>query len=85
MTTPRGRAASDRLQSCLPEPPGARTAGFEPFRSDEDTRAGQIIIDMFQALLVADLVVADLTIENPNVWYELSARPTRKGDEPSKK
>jgi hypothetical protein len=29
---------------------------------------------MFQELLVADLVVADLTIENPNVWYELGVR-----------
>ncbi|HEV3330640.1 MAG TPA: tetratricopeptide repeat protein [Bryobacteraceae bacterium] len=29
---------------------------------------------MFQELLIADLVVADLTIENPNVWYELGVR-----------
>ena len=29
---------------------------------------------MFQELLVADLVVADLTINNPNVWYELGVR-----------
>ena len=29
---------------------------------------------MFQELLVADLVVADLTIDNPNVWYELGVR-----------
>ena len=42
-------------------------AGLEPFRADEETRARHIITDMFQELLVADLVVADLTIENPNV------------------
>jgi hypothetical protein len=29
---------------------------------------------MFQELLIADLVVADLTIDNPNVWYELGVR-----------
>jgi len=29
---------------------------------------------MFQELLVADLVVADLTLTNPNVWYELGVR-----------
>jgi len=29
---------------------------------------------MFQELLVADLVVADLPLENPNVWYELGVR-----------
>lgn len=54
--------------------PALELAGFEPFRADEETRAGSILTDMFQELLVADLVVADLTIENPNVWYELGVR-----------
>jgi tetratricopeptide (TPR) repeat protein len=54
--------------------PALELAGLEPFRADEETRAGHIITDMFQELLVADLVVADLTIENPNVWYELGIR-----------
>ena len=31
--------------------------------------------DMFQELLIADLVVADLTLANPNVWYELECTP----------
>jgi tetratricopeptide (TPR) repeat protein len=54
--------------------PALEMAGLEPFRADQEVRAGQIITDMFQELLVADLVVADLTIENPNVWYELGVR-----------
>ena len=54
--------------------PALESAGLEPFRADEEIRAGDIIADMFQELLVADLVVADLTIENPNVWYELGVR-----------
>jgi tetratricopeptide (TPR) repeat protein len=54
--------------------PALDSAGFEPFRADHEVRAGDIIADMFQELLVADLVVADLTIENPNVWYELGVR-----------
>lgn len=54
--------------------PALELAGLEPFRADQDTRAGQIITDMFQELLVADLVVADLTVDNPNVWYELGVR-----------
>jgi tetratricopeptide (TPR) repeat protein len=54
--------------------PALEMAGLEPFRADQERRAGQIITDMFQELLVADLVVADLTIENPNVWYELGVR-----------
>ena len=54
--------------------PALELAGLEPFRADEEVRAGHILTDMFQELLVADLVVADLTIENPNVWYELGVR-----------
>ena len=54
--------------------PALESAGFETFRADEEIRGGDIRTDMFQELLVADLVVADLTIENPNVWYELGVR-----------
>ena len=45
-------------------------AGFEVFRADEERRAGEIRVDMFQELLIADLVVVDLSFDNPNVWYE---------------
>lgn len=54
--------------------PALDAAGLELFRADEEIRAGDIKTDMFQELLVADLVVADLTIDNPNVWYELGVR-----------
>ncbi|MGH7303633.1 MAG: tetratricopeptide repeat-containing protein [Candidatus Rokuibacteriota bacterium] len=54
--------------------PALRSAGFESFRADQEVRAGDIRTDMFQELLVADLVIADLTIDNPNVWYELGVR-----------
>ena len=54
--------------------PALETAGFEVFRADEEMRAGDIRTDMFQELLLADLVVADLSIDNPNVWYELGVR-----------
>lgn len=54
--------------------PSLESAGLEVFRADEETRAGGIIPDMFQELLIADLVVVDLTIDNPNVWYELGVR-----------
>jgi hypothetical protein len=36
--------------------------------------AGNIREDMFQRLLLADLVVADISIPNPNVYYELGIR-----------
>jgi len=54
--------------------PALEAAGWEVFRADEEVRAGDIRTDMFQELLVADLVVADLTLDNPNVWYELGVR-----------
>ncbi|MEW6270037.1 MAG: TRAFs-binding domain-containing protein [Thermodesulfobacteriota bacterium] len=54
--------------------PALEDAGLSVFRADGERRAGDIRTDMFQELLVADLVVADLTIDNPNVWYELGVR-----------
>jgi tetratricopeptide (TPR) repeat protein len=54
--------------------PALENEGFEVFRADEELAAGNIRTDMFQELLLADLVVADLSIDNPNVWYELGVR-----------
>lgn len=54
--------------------PALTAAGFSVFRADQEQRAGSIQADMFQELLLADLVVADLSIDNPNVWYELGVR-----------
>jgi hypothetical protein len=53
--------------------PALEGAGFEVFRADEEMAAGNIRTDMFQELLLADLVV-DLSINSPNVWYELGVR-----------
>lgn len=54
--------------------PALKAAGFTVIRADEEQRAGDIRTDMFQELLLADLVVVDLSIDNPNVWYELGVR-----------
>src|ERR671915_2397503 len=54
--------------------PALESAGFEVFRADQEMRAGDIRSDMFQELLLADLVVADLPIDNPNVCHELGGR-----------
>jgi hypothetical protein len=40
----------------------------------EIVRAGNIRTDMFERLLVADLVIADISIQNANVYYELGIR-----------
>ena len=54
--------------------PALEKAGLEVIRADEEDSAGDIRVDMFQELLMADLVLVDLTIDNPNVWYELGVR-----------
>ncbi len=54
--------------------PAIEAAGLSAFRADQEQQAGDIRSDMFQELLIADLVVADLSIDNPNVWYELGVR-----------
>ena len=37
----------------------------------EIRRQGNIRLDMFQRLLTADLIIADISIQNANVYYEL--------------
>ncbi len=54
--------------------PAIEAEGLEVFRADEEQRAGDIRTDMFQELLLADVVIADLSVDNPNVWYELGVR-----------
>jgi tetratricopeptide (TPR) repeat protein len=54
--------------------PALSGIGLEVFRADEELLPGDIRDDMFQELLLADLVVADISIDNPNVWYELGVR-----------
>ena len=54
--------------------PALMDAELEPFRADVEQRAGNIHADMFQELLLADLVVAELSIDNANAWYELGVR-----------
>ena len=54
--------------------PAAEAAGLAPHRADAERRGGSIHADMFQDLLLSELVIADLTIDNPNVWYEIGVR-----------
>ena len=47
---------------------------FNIHRADKDSRTGDILEDMFKDILLADLVLVDVSIDNPNVWYELGVR-----------
>ncbi|MDO9597924.1 MAG: tetratricopeptide repeat protein [Azoarcus sp.] len=54
--------------------PALTAAGFDVFRADGGTHAGNIDPDMFQELLMADVVIVDLSLDNADVWYELGIR-----------
>ena len=54
--------------------PAARMAGFEVVRSDREVASGVIMPRLFSSIYNADLVVADVTYQNPNVYYELGVR-----------
>lgn len=52
--------------------PVAKEFGLEVERSDRDPTPGPITSKLLRSLLAARVVVADLTGQNPNVYYELS-------------
>src|SRR5436190_11073356 len=47
--------------------------GYQAVRADRDIGA-LIIAEMIQRLAIADLVVADITLSNANVYYEVGVR-----------
>jgi len=49
-------------------------AGLECVRADFEASGGFIHRSMFERLLVAEYVIADLTLANPNVAYEVGVR-----------
>src|SRR5450755_649063 len=54
--------------------PALENIGAEGRTTGEIFEAGNIRIDMFQQLLIADFVAADITTNNPNAFYELGIR-----------
>jgi hypothetical protein len=53
--------------------PTIQSLGYDPVRADQDTGA-LIINQMIERLYFADLVLADITIPNGNVYYEVGIR-----------
>ena len=57
--------------------PAIEAAGYTPIRADLDT--GSVIVkDMLERLAFADLVVADVSLPNGNVYYEIGLRHVAK-------
>ncbi len=53
--------------------------GYSVIRADDVQRSGAITKDIVSRLAVSDLVIADLTDLNPNVFYELGVRHALRG------
>jgi hypothetical protein len=54
--------------------PAAEAAGCECRRADEIQHTGYINVPMYQELLSADVVIADVSTYNPTAFYELGVR-----------
>jgi hypothetical protein len=54
--------------------PAAEAAGYTCERADEVQHAGVIDVPMYERLLMADLVIADVSTANVNAFFELGVR-----------
>ena len=55
--------------------PAVEAAGLKCIRADEIVHSGLIDVPMYEQLLNADVVVADLSTSNKNAFYELGVTP----------
>ena len=52
----------------------AKEFSYVPDRADKIAKLGLITTSIVKALLESDVVIADLSFHNPNVFYELAIR-----------
>jgi hypothetical protein len=71
------RIWSDKVLKYIIEP-AAKPAGYDVFRADKVTSPGMISNQIIQHLYEDDVVIADLSFHNPNVFYELAIRHVTK-------
>jgi hypothetical protein len=89
MVMPFGRRPTGRSEAGVPAEvdfdllwfrvyrPVLQELGYRPVRADADV-GSLIITEMIQRLVLGDLVVADLTLPNANVYYEVGVRHAAK-------
>jgi hypothetical protein len=85
MVMPFGRKLTGRSEADVPAEvdfdllwfrvyrPVLQELGYQPVRADADV-GSLIITEMIQRLVLGDIVVADLTLPNANVYYEVGVR-----------
>lgn len=67
------RKRSDQIFKNVIEP-AVKKFGYEAIRADHIARPGLITSQVIEHLIEDELVIADLTDRNPNVFYELAIR-----------
>lgn len=77
--TPIGESGSEIRQNAddlrdLIIKPVLESFGFTVLRGDHRSEAGQIDIDVIRAVQESDLCIVDLSMPNPNVYYEFGRR-----------
>lgn len=67
---------SDWIKPCVEsiKTPGQPDETISCHRADKSSRPGEIITHIIENLVSADIVIADLSGRNPNVFYELGVR-----------
>jgi hypothetical protein len=73
---PEGSSTRERADKILDHVIRAVTEerGYNTIRADEIDKPGQITTQIIQKTVNSDIVIADLTNQNPNVFYELAIR-----------
>ncbi|WP_211225001.1 hypothetical protein [Spirosoma spitsbergense] len=51
--------------------PAIKNAGLEPYRVDKDPSVEIPIEEIESRIKTAEIILVDITLDNPNVWYEL--------------
>ena len=51
--------------------PAIKDAGLEPYRVDRDLSASILIDEIEQGIKASDACLAEISTDNPNVWFEL--------------
>lgn len=54
--------------------PAVTLAGFVPLRADDVVKTNYIALDILKQIIESDMVLCDLSSQNPNVLYELGIR-----------
>jgi hypothetical protein len=70
--SPERKSADEKYD--LVYEPVLKELNYEPFRADKETTPNSISRDIIKRIIDSDLLIADISDENPNVFYELAVR-----------